>query len=148
MNADNYDISYYMQIIGLGKVPSDVKLKNVHVPAVLPNNSVLCNFWMNVENFEVVEENVYHSEDVWFQFLWSVSQAAPARRLNIKRPTQLDWFYGYGSGGYISDSVFEGAIGSYPQQQYYLRNCKISMELIGILLLKVFKEYQQTMLTL
>ena len=132
MNADNYDISYYMQIIGLGKVPSDVKLKNVHVPAIYPNNSVLCNFWMNVENFEVVEENVYHSEDAWFRFLWSVSQAAPARRLNIKRPTELDWFNGYGSGGYISDSVFEGPIGSIPQQQYYLRNCKLNKNFYGV----------------
>ena len=82
----------------MGKVPSDVQLKNVHLAAVLPNNSVLCNFWMNVENFEVVEENVYHSEDVWFQFMRSVSQAAPARRLNIKKPTKLDWFNGSGSG--------------------------------------------------
>lgn len=44
MKADNYDMSYYMQIIGLGKVPTDVKLKNIHVPAVLPNANVTCNF--------------------------------------------------------------------------------------------------------
>ena len=126
MNADNYDMSYYMQIIGLGKLPSDVKLKNIHVPAVLPDNNVTCNFWMNVENFELIQENVYHTEDVWFQFLWSVSQAAPARRLNVKRPSMLDWYYGWASGGYIADSVFEGQVGSYPQQQYYIRNCKLN----------------------
>ena len=117
----------------MGKVPSDVQLKNVHLAAVLPNNSVLCNFWMNVENFEVVEENVYHSEDVWFQFMRSVSQAAPARRLNIKKPTKLDWFNGSGSGGYISDSVFEDAIGSIPQQQYYLSNFKLSRNFYWII---------------
>ena len=132
MNADNYDMSYYMQIIGLGKLPSDVKLKNIHVPAVLPDNNVTCNFWMNVENFELIQENVYHTEDVWFQFLWSVSQAAPARRLNVKRPSMLDWYYGWASGGYIADSVFEGQIGSYPQQQYYIRNCKLNKNWYGV----------------
>lgn len=131
MNADNYNISYYMQIIGLGKVPSEVKLKNIHVPAVLPDSNVTCNFWMNIENFEVIEENVYHSDDVWFNLLWSVSQAAPARRLNVKRPCMLDWYYGWASGGYIADSYFHGAVGSYSQQQYYLRNCTLSKNWYG-----------------
>ena len=131
MNADNYDISYYMQIIGLGKLPTDVKLKNIHVPAVLPDANVTCNFWMNIENFEVVPETVYHSDDVWFNLLWSVSQAAPARRLNVRRPTMLDWYYGWASGGFISDSYFEGAVGSYSQQQYYMRNCKLSKNWYG-----------------
>ena len=132
MNADNYDISYYMQIIGLGKKPTDVKLKNVHIPAVLPNNNVTCNFWMMVENFEIVPETVYHSEDVWFQFLWAVSQAAPARRLNVLRPSMLDWYYGWASGGFISDSYFDGAIGSSTQQQYYIRNSKLNKNFYGV----------------
>ena len=132
MKADNYDISYYMQIIGLGKVPSDVKLKNIHVPAVLPDNNVTCNFWMGVENFQLPEENVYHSDDVWFHFLWAVSQAAPARRLHLKRGCMLDWYYGWASGGFIADSVFENVIGSYPQQQYYLRNCRLSKNFYGV----------------
>ena len=132
MNADNYNMSYYMQIIGLGKLPSDVKLKNIHVPAVLPDNNVTCNFWMDVENFELIAENVYHSDDVWFQFLWSVSQAAPARRLNLKRSVMLDWYYGSASGGFIADSSFEGAVGSYPQQQYYIRNCRLSKNWYGV----------------
>ena len=132
MNADNYDISYYTQIIGLGKKPTDVKLKNVHVPAVLPNNNVTCNFWMSVENFEIVKENVYHSEDVWFQFLWAVSQAAPARRLNVLRPSMLDWYYGWASGGFICDSYFDGEIGSSTQQQYYIRNSKLNKNFYGV----------------
>ena len=132
MTADNYDISYYMQIIGLGKLPSDVKIKNIHVPAVLPDNNVTCNFWMSVENFEIPPETVYHSDDVWFQFLWSVSQAAPARRLNVRRSSMLDWYYGWASGGYIADSVFEGEVGSHPQQQYYIRNCKLNKNFYGV----------------
>lgn len=132
MNADNYDISYYMQIIGLGKIPSDVKLKNIHVPAVLPDANVTCNFWMDIENFEVIEENVYHSDDVWFNLLWSVSQAAPARRLNVLRPTMLDWYYGWASGGYIADSNFAGACGSYSQQQYYIRNSTLKKNWYGV----------------
>ena len=132
MKADNFDMSYYMQIIGLGKVPSDVKLKNIHVPAVLPNNNVTCNFWMNVENFEIPPETVYGSNDVWFQFLWSVSQAAPARRLLVDRPAMLDWWYGWASGGYIADSSFKAEVGSYPQQQYYIRNCKLGKNFYGV----------------
>lgn len=132
MKADHFDMSYYMQIIGLGKVPTDVKLKNIHVPAVLPDSNVTCNFWMNVENFEIVPETVYGSNDVWFQFLWSVSQAAPARRLQVDRSAMLDWYYGWASGGYIADSVFRGDVGSYSQQQYYIRNCKLSNNWYGV----------------
>ena len=132
MKADHFDMSYYMQIIGLGKVPTDVKLKNIHVPAVLPNSNVTCNFWMNVENFEIVPETVYGSNDVWFQFLWSVSQAAPARRLQVDRSAMLDWYYGWASGGYIADSVFRGDVGSYSQQQYYIRNCNLSNNFYGV----------------
>ena len=132
MKADNFDMSYYMQIIGLGKVPTDVKLKNIHVPAVLPNNNVTCNFWMDVENFQIAPETVYGSTDVWFQFLWSVSQAAPARRLQVDRPAMLDWWYGWASGGYIADSSFKAEVGSYPQQQYYIRNCKLNRNFYGV----------------
>ena len=132
MKADNYDMSYYMQIIGLGKVPTDVKLKNIHVPAVLPNANVTCNFWMDVENFEIVPETVYYSDDVYFQFLWSVSQAAPARRLQVDRASMLDWWYGWASGGYIADSVFKEKVGSYSQQQYYLRNSNLNKDFYGV----------------
>ena len=132
MKADNYDMSYYMQIIGLGKVPTDVKIKNVHVPAVLPNNNVTCNFWMDIENVQIPPETVYGSNDVWFQFLWSVSQAAPARRLQVDRGSMLDWWYGWASGGFIADSVFKAEVGSYPQQQYYIRNCNLSKNFYGV----------------
>ena len=132
MKADNFDMSYYMQIIGLGKIPTDVKLKNVHVPAVLPNNNVTCNFWMDIENLEITPETIYGSTDVWFQFLWSVSQAAPARRLQVDRPSMLDWWYGWASGGYIADSYFKSEVGSYPQQQYYIRNCKLDKNFYGV----------------
>ena len=40
MKADNFDMSYYMQIIGLGKVPTDVKIKNVHVSAEENNGNL------------------------------------------------------------------------------------------------------------
>ena len=57
------------------------------------------------------------------KFLWSVSQAAPARRLVVERDAQFDWKYGWASGGYFSDTRFLGEAGSYSQQQYYYRNC-------------------------
>ena len=44
----------------------------------------------------------------------------------------LDWYYGWASGGFIADSSFEGAVGSYPQQQYYIRNCRLSKNWYGV----------------
>ncbi|MBR1929893.1 MAG: discoidin domain-containing protein [Lachnospiraceae bacterium] len=133
MQADQFDISYYMQLIGLGKVPTDVKLKNVHVPPVLPAWNVTCNFWMDIENLEIAEESVYGSTDTWYNFMWSVSQAAPARRLSVKRPASLNFMWdGWSSGGYIADSVFAQPVGSWTQQQYYIRNSELNNNFYGV----------------
>ncbi len=133
MQADQFDISYYMQLIGLGKLPTDVKIKNVHVPPVLPNWNVTCNFWMDIENLEIAPETVYNSNDTWFNFMWSVSQAAPARRLSVKRPASLNFMWdGWSSGGFIADSVFSQPVGSWTQQQYYIRNSELNANFYGV----------------
>ena len=101
---------YYIQIYGLGKFPTDKKLKNIH--AVLSDNNIMCYFWMNV--------NCLYSNDIYFKFLWSVSWAAPTRRLQVDLPALLDWWVGWVSLGYFADSLFKAEVGSYPQQQYYI----------------------------
>ena len=112
MKADQYNISYYMQVLGLGKVPTDVTIKNVHVPPVLPNSNVTCNFWMGIENVSIAPVG-FNTNDAYYDFLWSVSQAAPARRLNVERSARLNYMWdGWASGGYVADSEIKGNIGS------------------------------------
>lgn len=128
MEDDCYNVGYYTQVIGLGKTPYDVRLKNVKTPAALANGNVTCNFWVNIENLTIAQTS--ENADYWNDsFKWAVSQAAPARRLNIERQTLLQWTWGdkaWASGGYIADSIFHDAVGSWCQQQYYYRNCEFA----------------------
>lgn len=127
-SADAYNVGYYTQILGLGKTPYDVRIKNVKTPAALANGNVTCNFWVDVENFTIAQTS--DGSDYWNDsFKWAVSQAAPARRLNVERQTLLQWTWGdkaWASGGYISDTKFHDAVGSWCQQQYYYRNCEFT----------------------
>ena len=114
------EIGYYTQILGLGRMPDDVKLGNVKTPAALDNNNATCNFWVGIENVAIADTD--SNDDPYFAFQWAVSQAAPARRLHVARKAVFDWFYGWASGGFVADSVFEKAAGSHSQQQYFYRN--------------------------
>ena len=138
---------YNTAIGGLGKTPYEVELNNVWCPAALSKANATCNFWSAIENLLISkdrqdldgheqylrdtegsgwEENINNvlPEFLETKFLWSVSQAAPARRLVVERPAQFDWKYGWASGGYFSDTRFLDEAGSYSQQQYYYRNCE------------------------
>ncbi len=132
MEANEFKMSYYMQILGLGKLPTDVKIKNVHVPPVLPSNNVTCNFWMGIENISIAPVG-FDTNDAYFDFQWSVSQAAPARRLYVDRSMRLNYMWdGWASGGYLADSVVNGNLGSWSQQQYYIRNNNVKGDFYGI----------------
>lgn len=143
MKAGNYDLGYYMQLMGLGKTPYDVTIKNVHVPAMLTtggtntgdgtDENCCCNFWMDIENLSISAKAATDTDDQEYDFKWAVSQAAPARRLYVERSTRLNsWWDGWASGGYIADSIFEEAVGSWSQQQYYLRNSELKKDFYGV----------------
>lgn len=121
---------YYTQILGLGKTPYDVKLYNVKTPPALSNNNVTCNFWQGIENVTI--KDIENNGDDYFDFQWAVSQAAPARRLNVERKAWFDWWYGWASGGFFADTYFHKAAGSGSQQQYYYRNCKMDNGTYGV----------------
>ena len=129
-NTDVINIGYYTQILGLGKVPNDVKLKNVKVPAALSGNNATCNFWVGFENATIVDTD--QNGDDYFAFQWGASQAAPARRLKVERKAVFDWWSGWASGGFVADSKFLQAAGSWSQQQYYYRNCDIAGGTYGV----------------
>lgn len=121
---------YYTQTLGLGKTPYDVRLVNVKTPAALSGNNVTCNFWQGIENVTIADLD--NNDDPFYCFQWAVSQAAPARRLNVERTAVFDWYYGWVSGGYFADTHFHKSAGSAAQQQYYYRNCQIDGGVYGI----------------
>ena len=130
LNEDVINIGYYTQILGLGKVPTDTKLKNVKVPAALSDNNATCNFWVGFENATIVDTD--HNGDDYYAFQWGASQAAPARRLNVERKAVFDWWNGWASGGFVADTKFQQNCGSLSQQQYYYRNCEMQGEAFGV----------------
>lgn len=107
-------VDYYMQVLGLGKVPGDVIIKGAVRSNTTHGKSVLTNFWRAVENLTIVPSDKS-------TMVWGVSQAAPLRRVHIKGNLQL-FDIGYASGGFLSDSKVDGTITSGPQQQWLTRN--------------------------
>ncbi|MBR1921387.1 MAG: adenylyl cyclase, partial [Kiritimatiellae bacterium] len=130
VKAGTLNVGYYTQLLGLGRSPRDVKLCNVKTPAALDKNNATCNFWVGVENVEIVD--VDGNDDPYFGFQWAVSQAAPARRLWVGRKAVFDWFCGWASGGFVADCVFRKGAGSWSQQQYYYRNCLLADGTYGV----------------
>ena len=118
--AGTLNVGYYTQVLGLGRTPDEVKLANVKTPAALDKNNATCNFWVGIENVSIADTD--NNADPYFNFQWAVSQAAPARRLHVFRKSVFDWYYGWASGGFMADCVFEKPAGSYSQQQYFYRN--------------------------
>ncbi|MBP5197745.1 MAG: discoidin domain-containing protein [Lachnospiraceae bacterium] len=129
-DTDDFNVGFYTQIAGLGKVPTEVRLANASTPAFLSDNNATCNFWRSIENVAIIDLD--NNADPYFAFQWAVSQAAPARRLYVERNAVFDWWYGWASGGYAADSMFLKDAGSYSQQQYYMRNSSIGGNAYGV----------------
>ena len=53
---------------------------------------------------------------------WAVSQAVPFRRMHVLGNIVLHQKGGWASGGWMSDSLIDGNVGSGPQQQWISRN--------------------------
>jgi hypothetical protein len=53
---------------------------------------------------------------------WAVSQAAPFRRMHMLGSMVLHQNRGWASGGWMSDSLIDGNVGSGTQQQWISRN--------------------------
>jgi hypothetical protein len=108
-------IGYYTQVLGLGASPDSVHITgNVHSDATLPNNNATCTFWKSVEGFSVTPAGG--------TMQWAESQAAPFRRMHILGDIVLHQKGGWASGGWMSDDLIDGNVGSGPQQQWIARN--------------------------
>ena len=125
-------IGFYMTISGLGLNPMDTVLNfkddrpstmihsrsGIHAHVALPlwNNvpngtNATHNFWRKAENFHIIG-----------QLEWSVSQAAPIRRIRVDGPSRFNYREGWASGGFAADMYFNGSVVAGSQQQWYTRS--------------------------
>ena len=126
----NFQVGYYTEVAGLGVAPGDVVINgSVYVRNQCDGNGcvALNNFWRSMSNLTInvttPDFGCYSGE------FWAVSQAAPMRRVHVKGQTTLmDYCTGpsFASGGFISDSVFDGTVINGSQQQFYVRNSSLS----------------------
>jgi len=114
-------IGFYTQVLGLGASPDAVHITgNVHADASLPHDNATCTFWRAAEGFSVTPLNGPAPTTMQ----WAVSQAAPFRRMHILGNLVLNQNHGWASGGWISDSLIDGNVGSGTQQQWISRNAE------------------------
>jgi len=112
-------IGFYTEVIGLGATPDAVHITgNVHADASLPRDNATCTFWRAAEGFSVTPTGGATNGTMQ----WAVSQAAPFRRMHILGNIVLNQNRGWASGGWISDSLIDGNVGSGTQQQWISRN--------------------------
>jgi len=111
----NVPVGFYTQVLGLGATPDAVHIAgDVHSDASLPHNNATCTFWRGVEGFSVTPTGG--------TMQWAVSQAVPFRRMHVVGDLVLHQQGGWASGGWISDSLIDGNVGSGSQQQWISRN--------------------------
>ena len=132
-------VGYYTQVLGLGAAPTDVVFtgdKGVYCEEgdYEIDIGALDTFWRGAENFQTNSKHLWTDTE---GMLWSVSQAAPLRRLVIKNNLKLYEYRGggaagYASGGFLSDSVVEGLVASGSQQQWLTRNTNIGKWIEGV----------------
>jgi fibronectin type 3 domain-containing protein len=116
MYTTNVKVGFYTQVAGLGRLPDDVNLNSLTVDANwMPDNNATCNFWRAAENLSVNTD-----------MTWAVSQAAPLRRVHLKKKLSLFVGSGWSSGGFLSDSKVDGQIVSGSQQQWFTRNTNLA----------------------
>ena len=106
-------VGYYMQVSGLGMLPTDTRIPALECSATWlgddSNHNATCNFWRGVENI-----------DIGSNTMWAVSQATFMRRVNIEGALYLHDNYGWSSGGFLADSNIEQMVESGSQQQLSL----------------------------
>jgi len=110
-----FENGFYMQVAGLGKLPTDTKIDKVYVTTDwLGNKNATCNFWRTIENVSLMNKDGK-------VLIYGISQAAPIRRLMVQGDINLD-MGGWASGGFLANSVVTGIAGSTSQQQFFIRN--------------------------
>ncbi|MEU4365285.1 discoidin domain-containing protein [Promicromonospora sp. NPDC023987] len=123
---------FHTSIAGLGADPDDVNITGgVWADAEWFEGNATQNFWRSVENLAITPTGG--------DMRWAVSQAAPMRRVHVKGNLMLHSSrYGWASGGYIADSVVDGEVRAWTQQQWYTRDSTLTGGWAGTLWNMVF----------
>ncbi len=109
-------VGFYMQVLGLGPAPDDVQITGaVRARSDWNNGNATLNFWREAENFSALPTLDNNAN------VWAVSQGTALRRAHLKGPLNLS-DGGYASGGYVADTLVDGAVSSGAQQQFFTRN--------------------------
>ena len=111
------NVGFYMQVAGLGVLPTDTKIESLQCTARWQgndpaNHNACCNFWRGVENIEMATNT-----------MWAVSQATYLRRVQVDGVLSLHDENGWCSGGFLADSNSDLVTDSGTQQQWLSRNC-------------------------
>ena len=122
----NFEVGYYTSVIGLGRRPDDVTFtdcdKGPHVPALdkftnrAPRGSGLDTFWRSIENIATEPRQGMQ---------WTVSQAAPLRRMHVMSDLNLYDGDSWVSGGVAANIIVDGAVNFGGQQQWLMRNAEL-----------------------
>lgn len=114
-------VDYYMQVMGLGKLPGDVTIRGAVQSTTTTGgkipNKVTTMFWRGAENMKVEP-----TDDK--MMYWAVSQAAPYRRMHVVGEINFDKG-SWASGGALINSVIQGRAGLTTGQQWMTRNSTI-----------------------
>jgi hypothetical protein len=114
------NVGFFTQVAGLGLTPDQVNINgHVHVEADWwPDGSqnATQNFWRSAEGLSITPSNGLDR--------WSVSQAAPYRRMHVRGSLALS-DGGWSSGGFIADSKIDNQIQNGSQQQFIFRNTQM-----------------------
>jgi hypothetical protein len=143
-----FQVGYYTQVAGLGLMPQDTVVdgaidvfNNLCTAGTDDCNSDV-NFWRSLSNLTLNVDfpssppdyappivDPYGTTCTNSEESWSVSQAAPLRRMIINGNVVFQDTCAadnYASGGYIADSEINGDLDFYGNQQYMVRNSEIS----------------------
>lgn len=122
----DFEVGYYTSVLGLGANPSDVLFTNCdygpHVPSLdkftdrPPNGSGLNTFWRSIENIATEARQ---------GMIWTVSQAAPLRRIHARTDLNLFDADSWVSGGVAANIIVDGKVNFGGQQQWLTRNAEL-----------------------
>jgi len=120
--AVDVTVDYYMQALGLGRYPDDVRINGAIQSTTSTSSNNIANkvttmFWRGAENFKVVPKDGKMT-------YWAVSQAAPYRRMHVAGDINFDKG-SWASGGLLANSLVEGRAGLTSGQQWFTRNSRI-----------------------
>jgi hypothetical protein len=128
-------VGFYTQVLGLGASPDGTVFtsdKGVYCEEGDYDFTTgsLDTFWRGAENFKTTASFNWAGMEKG-GMLWSVSQAAPLRRVHVTNELQLYEYQppapaaGYSSGGFMANSKVVGNTYAGSQQQWLTRNCDL-----------------------